>query len=247
MNRYYYDMHLHSCLSPCADNDNTPNNIAGMATICGLNIIALTDHNTCKNCPAFFEACKRYGLIGVAGCELTTSEDIHVICLFEELEDAMAFDADLQGHRVLIKNRTDIFGDQLILDGEDNLIGTEDNFLSNATDLSVEDVPEYVSRFNGICYPAHIDRQSNGIIAVLGTFPETPHFDIVEINRREKAEEYIRDYHLEDKRVVVSSDAHYLTDMRDKENYFELDDEPYSAAKVRKELFKLLKNEGTLT
>ena len=88
MSRYTYDLHVHSCLSPCADNDNTPNNIAGMATILGLNIIALTDHNTCKNCPAFFTAAKRYGLVPVAGMELTTSEDIHVVCLFENLEDA---------------------------------------------------------------------------------------------------------------------------------------------------------------
>ena len=83
MNRYYYDLHIHSCLSPCGDNDNTPNNIAGMATLCGLNIVALTDHNSCKNCPAFFAAAKKYGIIPIAGMELTTSEDIHIVCLFE--------------------------------------------------------------------------------------------------------------------------------------------------------------------
>ncbi|MBR2133897.1 MAG: PHP domain-containing protein [Eubacterium sp.] len=241
MNRYYYDFHIHSCLSPCADDDNTPNNIAGMATLCGLNIVALTDHNTCKNCPAFFEACKRYGIIPIAGMELTTAEDIHVVCLFEELENAMAFDEALQSHRMLIKNRTDIFGNQLILDGEDNLIGVEEHFLSNATDISVEQVPEMVESFGGVCYPAHIDRQSNGIIAVLGTFPSTPFFRNVEINRREKIDEYVKNYSLEDKRIIVSSDAHYLTDMRDKENYFELDDEPYSASLVRKKLFELLR------
>ena len=186
MNKYYYDLHIHSCLSPCADDDNTPNNIAGMATLCELNIIALTDHNTCKNCPAFFEACKRYGLIPVAGMELTTAEDIHVICLFEELSDAMAFDEALQSHRMLIENRKDIFGNQLILDGEDILIAEEPYFLSNATDISIEEAPDFVQSFNGICYPAHIDRQANGVISVLGTFPDTPEFNIVEINRKEK-------------------------------------------------------------
>lgn len=241
MNRYYYDFHIHSCLSPCADDDNTPNNIAGMATLCGLNIVALTDHNSCKNCPAFYEACKRYGIIPVAGMELTTAEDIHVVCLFERLEEAMAFDEELQKHRMLIKNRTDIFGNQLILDGEDNVIGEEEHFLSNATDISLEQVPEIVEHFNGVCYPAHIDRQANGVVAVLGTFPETPYFKNIEINRREKIEEYVSKYSLEDKRVIVSSDAHYLTDMRDKENYFELEDEPYSAALVRKKLFELLR------
>jgi len=241
MNRYYYDFHLHSCLSPCGDNDNTPNNIAGMATILGLNIIALTDHNTCKNCPAFFTAAKRYGLVPVAGMELTTSEDIHVVCLFENLEDAMAFDGEIDLRRIKIRNRTDIFGEQLILDGEDNVTGEDEFLLSNATSVSLDEAPEIVKKYNGICYPAHIDRQSNGVIAVLGTFPETPQFDIVEFSRKENIEEYTEKYSLQDKRVIISSDAHILTDMREHENYFELDDEPYSSALVRHNLFEILR------
>ena len=243
MNRYYYDLHIHSCLSPCGSDDNTPNNIAGMATLCGLNIVALTDHNTCKNCPAFFEAAKRYGIIPVAGMELTTAEDIHVICLFENLSDAMAFDEEIDKRRIKIENRTDIFGNQFILDGEDNIIGEDKYLLSNATSVSLEEVPKLAESFGGIAYPAHIDRQSNGVIEVLGTFPETPHFGIVEINRREKVEEYVKKYSLEDKKVIISSDAHYLENMRDKENYFELDDEPYSSALVRHNLFEYLRNE----
>ena len=238
--KYYYDLHIHSCLSPCADDDNTPNNIAGMAKICGLNIIALTDHNSLKNCPAFFEACERYGLTGIAGTELTTAEDIHVICLFEELEKAMAFDEELQKHRVLIENRKDIFGNQLILDGEDNVIGEEEHLLSNATDISVEDAPALVESFGGICFPAHIDRQSNGIISVLGTFPETPEFNAVEFNRAKNIEEYKNKYSLKDKTVIVSSDAHCLTDLREKENFFELKAE--GQGEIRKELFKKLRN-----
>ena len=234
MNRYYYDFHLHSCLSPCGDDDNTPNNIAGMASLLGLNIIALTDHNTCKNCPAFFTAAKHYGLIPVAGMELNTSEDIHVICLFETLEDAMAFSEEIDSRRVQIKNRTDIFGNQFIL-------GTDEFLLTNATTVSLSEAPEIVARYNGICYPAHIDRQSNGVIAVLGTFPETPHFGIAEINRKENIKEYVEKYSLSGKKIIVSSDAHILTAMREKENYFDIDDEPYSSANVRSNLFKQLR------
>lgn len=241
MNRYYYDLHIHSCLSPCGSDDNTPNNIAGMATLCGLNIVALTDHNTCKNCPAFFEAAKRYGIIPVAGMELTTSEDIHVICLFEKLSDAMAFDEEIDKRRIKIENRTDIFGNQFILDGQDNITGEDKYLLSNATSVSLEEVPKLVEAFSGISYPAHIDRPSNGVISILGTFPKTPHFDIVEINQKEKVKEYVEKYSLQDKRVIISSDAHYLENMRDKENYFELDDEPYSSELVRKNMFSLLR------
>ncbi len=240
MKRYYYDFHIHSCLSPCADDDSTPNNIAGMAKLCSLDIIALTDHNSAKNCPAFFSACERYGIVPIAGTELTTSEDIHVVCLFEKLSDAMSFDTELQKHRIFIKNRKEIFGNQLILDENDEVIGEEENLLSNATDISLEDVIEFAERFNGICYPAHIDRPSNGVIEILGTFPSTPHFSIVEINNKDKVKELTEKYALEDKTVIISSDAHYLTDIRDKENFFELecDDEPDS---VRKALFEKLR------
>ena len=241
MNRYYYDLHIHSCLSPCGDDDNTPNNIVGMASLCGLNILALTDHNTTDNCPAFFEAAKRYGIVAIAGMELTTSEDIHIVCLFETLDGAMAFGKKVKGLRVPIKNRPDIFGTQQILDGMDNIIGQEENLLINATLISVNEVPDMVREFGGICYPAHIDRQSNGIISILGTFPSEPQFNCVELHDESKTDEYISKYGLQNKKIIISSDAHNLCDIRDKKNYFDLDDEPYSSNLVRQQLFKLLR------
>ncbi len=241
MNRYYYDFHIHSCLSPCGDDDNTPNNIAGMATLCGLNIVALTDHNTCKNCPAFFEAAKKYGIIPIAGMELTTSEDIHVVCLFEELGDAMRFNEYIDSKRIRIKNRPTIFGEQLIMDGEDNVIGSEPYLLSNATSISIEDVYTLVDSFGGISFPAHIDRESNGIIAILGTLPFDTDFKLFELNSKEKADSYSERYGIDQSRFVIGSDAHILTDMRDKESFFELDDEPYSSELVRHALFLKLR------
>ena len=240
--QYAYDLHNHSCLSPCADNDNTPNNIAGMAYLSGIKIVALTDHNTAKNCPAFFEAAKRYGIIPIAGVELTTAEDIHLVCLFEKLESAMDFDEYLQNRRVLIKNRTDIFGDQLILDAEDEVIGSEEFLLPNATTISLDEAPGIVREFGGICYPAHIDRDANGIIAILGTLPPTPVFSCIEMRDGNKMNEYKERFLLEDKLFIVSSDAHYLTDINESNNSFELDADPDSPEEVRRELFKLLNN-----
>ena len=240
MMRYTYDLHNHSCLSPCADNDNTPNNIAGMAYLSGIKIVALTDHNTVKNCPAFFEAAKRYGIIPIAGLELTTSEDIHLVCLFEELDSALKFDEYLQKRRVLIQNRTDIFGDQLILDGEDEVIGRDEHLLSNATTISLDEAPSLIKEYGGVCYPAHIDRDANGIIAILGALPPTPVFSCVEMHSSEKVAEYKEKYGLSDKFIIVSSDSHYLTDINESNNYFELEANPDSPDEVRRELFKLL-------
>ena len=249
MNKYYYDLHIHSCLSPCGDEDNTPNNIAGMAAISGINILALTDHNTVKNCPAFFKAAKRYGIIPIAGMELTTAEDIHVVCLFEELSDALRFDEYVHTNRTLIKNRPEIFGEQTVLDDEDNIIDREEHLLINATKITIDEVCEVVSKYNGLCYPAHIDRDANGIISILGDLPADAEFGLFELHNGDLIDEYSERYKIPKDRFIISSDAHYLTDMRDKEFYFELEDEPYCAAKVRKELFKLLrsKNERAFT
>lgn len=241
MSRYYYDLHIHSCLSPCADNDNTPNNIAGMAKISELDIVALTDHNSVKNCPAFFEAAERYGLVAVAGMELTTSEEIHIVCLFERLSDALRFGEEIDKRRLPVKNRPEIFGEQLILDSEDNPIGTEDNLLSVATNLSVEGLVDFVGRFGGICYPAHIDRDSNGIVAVLGTLPDSLGFKTVEFRDGKNIVDFSERFDLSDKTIVTNSDAHFLEGIRDKENYFDLPDGLSTAYEIRAELFKILR------
>lgn len=241
MTPYYYDLHIHSCLSPCADNDMTPNNIAGMAALKGLGIVALTDHNSCKNCPAFFEACRRQGIIPVAGMELSTAEDIHIVCLFERLEDAMRFDEAVRPHIVNIPNRPEIFGDQLILDGEDEQVGVEDKLLISATDLWMGDAVELARSFGAHVHPAHIDREANGIIAVLGDIPPEYGFEFVEYNGIDRIEEIKEKYFVAGKAGhIVSSDAHHLWDINEAEHFIELDDEPYSSALVRKRLFEYL-------
>lgn len=240
MSRYYYDLHIHSCLSPCADNDMTPCNIAGMAAIKGLGIVALTDHNSTKNCRAFFAAAKRHGIVPIAGMELTTAEDVHIVCLFPTLEAAENFDDEYRSFRILYKNRKDIFGDQLILDEEDNVIGEEEHLLLNASTLSIEDAERLAKKYGAAVFPAHIDRDENGIIAALGCVPETPHFHAVEFRDRESIGEYSEKYGLSDKLILTDSDAHYLWDISEAENYIELEDEPHSSDLVRRKLIEAL-------
>lgn len=240
MSRYYYDLHIHSCLSPCADNDMTPCNIAGMAAIKGLGIVALTDHNSTKNCRAFFAAAKRHGIVPIAGMELTTAEDVHIVCLFPTLEAAEKFDDEYRSFRILYKNRKDIFGDQLILDEDDNVIGEEEHLLLNASTLSIEDAERLAKKYGAAVFPAHIDRDENGIIAALGCVPETPHFHAVEFRDRESIGEYSEKYGLSDKLILTDSDAHYLWDISEAENYIELEDEPYSSDLVRRKLIEAL-------
>ena len=124
----------------------------------------------------------------------------------------------------------------------DEVIGEESDLLSNALDLALEDVPPLVEAFDGICFPAHVDREANGIIATLGIFPPEPSFAICELHDMEKAESLSTLHIPMQKMLLVSgSDAHYLWDIRDKEHFFELADEPYSSDFVRKELFRVLR------
>ena len=241
MKKYYYDLHLHSCLSACADNDNSPANLAGMAKLSGLDIVALTDHNTTANCPAFFKACEELDIIPVGGMELTTSEDIHVVCLFPTLDEAMAFGNEIDAHRTKIPNKKHIFGDQLVMNENDEVTGEDPYLLSVATDISLEDVPTLVERFRGVCYPAHIDRQSNSVITTLGTFPPTPYFAAFELHDGQKEEEIRELYALEGKKMICSSDAHRLEDVRDGEYFILLEDEAVSHDAVREALIRALR------
>ena len=241
MKKYYYDLHIHSCLSPCGDDDSTPDSIAGMGELNGLNLMALTDHNTCKNCPAFFEAAHRHGILPIAGMELTTAEDIHVVCLFENLNRAMAFDEALQQRRILIPNRADIFGNQLICDSEDKILGCEEHLLSNATTLSLDEAPSFVESYGGICYPAHIDRDSNGVISVLGVFPETPVFSCAEVHLAEKLDECMQLSGIEREKLVISSDAHFLWDIKEQSEFLTLPEIPEGSNNAGEYVIRFLK------
>lgn len=242
MSKYYYDLHIHSCLSPCADDDMTPNNICGMAMLQGLNIVALTDHNTCGNCETFLKVAKKHGLIGIAGMELTTSEDIHIICLFEFIEKAKAFSDEVQKYRLPFPNNVKLYGQQMFMDEEDNVTGVEENFLPLATSLGLDEAVKLAESFDAVCYPAHIDRMANGIVSILGTIPESPEFSCIEFNSSKDIEKYRENYpKICEKPSVINSDAHNLWSINEAINCIELDDEPYSSEKVRHELFKYLR------
>lgn len=216
----------------------TTANIAGMAYLKELGIVALTDHNTAKNAPAFFEVCSHYGIVPVAGVEVTTAEEIHLLCLFPTLDSAMKFDAELSGYRLKIKNNPDIFGDQLILNAEDEIIGRDEYLLPVATTLTLEEAATLADSYGAAFMPAHIDRPSNGILAILGSMPEKPGFRYVELRDRAKREAC----GAESLHVLVNSDAHHLEDINEPENTVKLDvSDDADDDEVRAALIQLLR------
>lgn len=212
----YYDLHLHSCLSPCGDNDMTPYNLVNMAKLLGLDIIALTDHNTAQNCRAAITAGEKIGLTVIPGMELCTSEEVHVVCLFDELTQAEAFSEYVLSTVPPIKNRPDIFGEQLIMDDGDGIIGTQELLLTTASGISIENAVKTVGEYGGVCYPAHIDRNSYSVISNLGAITPEMNFNAVEMTERADKNELAEKYPIiKNMPIIVSSDAHYLENMKE--------------------------------
>lgn len=217
--KYYYDLHLHSCLSPCGDMDMTPNNIVNMAKLLGLDVIALTDHNTSRNCEAAMAVGREIGLLVIPGMEMTTSEDIHAVCLFPDLEKALAWSDYVDAHRIKVKNRVNIYGEQVIMNELDEPIGEIEHLLLPATDISIMHAYAKVKEFGGICYPAHIDRDSLSILSVLGEIDESCGFKTAELADISKLDG-LKKLHpiLDTLHIITCSDAHYLENMRDAAN-----------------------------
>ncbi|MBO5176298.1 MAG: PHP domain-containing protein [Lachnospiraceae bacterium] len=211
-----YDLHQHSCLSPCGDEEMTPANIVGMAVVKELDVIALTDHNTCKNCPAFLKVAEAYGVVALPGMELTTTEEVHVVCLFEKLEDAMAFDAYVYEHLMDIKNEESIFGAQLIVNEDDEVIGKVDKLLINATDIDFDAVAGLMEQFHGVMIPAHLDKSTTSLLSNLGFIPPDSTFGIAEIKDLKNLHRLQEQHpYLKDCMILSDSDAHYLPDIHE--------------------------------
>lgn len=221
--KLFYDLHLHSCLSPCGDNDMSPYNLVNMAKLLGYDIIALTDHNSCENCESAIRVGEDIGLTVVPGMELCTSEEIHNVCLFPTIKKAMEFSRFIKTTMPPVRNKESIFGEQLIMDTADGITGNEEILLTVASSLSIDELPDIVDSYGGICYPAHIDRSSYSVISALGDFPESLRVNAFELTPDADEEEYRKSYPaLEGKTLIRSSDAHYLQNMREAEFSLEL-------------------------
>ncbi len=223
MPRFAYDLHIHSCLSPCGDALMTPPNIVNMAYIKGLDIIAVTDHNSARNVRAVMRAAEALPLTVIPGIEVTTAEEIHAVCLFPDADSAEKAGEELEKHLPPVKNRPEYFGEQIIMDENEEVTGTFPLLLPNALDVSIDALQALIGSFGGFCYPAHIDRSSNSIIAVFGEVPPEPEFASLEVHDPQRFFENVENSrYREGFNIVTSSDAHRLQDISEREHFLEL-------------------------
>ncbi len=215
--KLYCDLHIHSCLSPCGDALMTPNNIAGMAYIKQLDVIAVCDHNTARNLPAVQAAADRLGVLLLPGMELTTREEAHMLCYFRDVRTCLAFGEAIYAHLPAIPNREAYFGRQQVMNAQDEEIDVEERLLISALDLSFESCAARIHEAGGLCVPAHINRGANGALQALGFLPQNVHYDALEIALSAPMPAVA----LPRCPLLVSSDAHDLENMLERTFFIE--------------------------
>ena len=206
-----YDLHIHSALSPCANDDMTPANVAGMAKLAGADIIAVTDHNSALNLPAVKAACDAYDLKLLPGIEVNTQEEIHVLCYFSNVDTALKFSELLYEHLPAFPYDEEIWGRQLVMDENDEILRTVPKLLTGALDMDIYEVKAACEAAGGICVPAHIDADSYSILSVLGFFPDDIVFDTIEVKFPDRLDPLLqKGFVPRGCNVITSSDAHQL-------------------------------------
>lgn len=222
--KFAVDLHIHTALSPCGHEDMTPNNIVNMALLKGLDIIAITDHNCCGNLEAVMEVARSRGLTVVPGIEVQSREEVHLICLFKKIDNAKAFGEIIYDSLPNIQNNEELFGKQLLLDSKDDVVGKLDKLLLSSSRYSVEETFALVEKYEGICIPAHVDKSNYSIISNLGFIPPALQVTVIELSKRETAESIADKFALLQKyKHIISSDAHYLWDISEREFFIEMD------------------------
>ncbi|MEG1613145.1 MAG: PHP domain-containing protein [Clostridia bacterium] len=218
-----YDLHIHSALSPCADNDMTPVNIVAKASAAGIEMLAVADHNSIKNVKATMAVGEMLGVTVVPAMELQTKEEIHFLCLFEKFVDLNNFYNSIEFTKM--KNREEIFGQQLIVNEDDEVVGHEDSLLLMSSNIAEYEISNCIKKFNGVAVPAHINREANGILAILGTIPNE--YGAVELSS--PIDKFERDKYVKDCVVIIDSDSHTLQNIGQEIHIFEIEDKSSKA------------------
>jgi len=209
------DLHIHTCLSPCGSLEMSPSAIAAEIKKKGIDAAAITDHNSTLNCPAFADACKKEGIWGMFGIEVTSMEEAHVLCIFETQEAALDFGEFIYKKLPDVPNNPEKFGDQIYVDCEENIIGEVEKFLGNATLLSIDEIRDEALSRSALFIPAHVDKPVFSITSQLGFLPDDKYTSI-EVFNPASSSDYESKYS-----VITSSDAHFIDDIGKK--YFTVD------------------------
>jgi hypothetical protein len=207
------DLHVHACLSPCADWEMSPRRIIQRSRDIGLDLIAVCDHNSAENAGAVMAEGRRHGICVLPGLEICSREEVHVLALFGELEPALALQ-DLVHAHLPGENRPEVFGHQIVATDADEVLAESPRLLIGATGLALDAIVRATHDLNGLSLAAHVDRPANGIIQQLGFIPADLNLDGVEVSYRlSPAVAKTALPAIGNLPCVTSSDAHRLDDI----------------------------------
>ncbi|HLO57398.1 MAG TPA: PHP domain-containing protein [Bacteroidales bacterium] len=205
------DLHIHTVLSPCGGLDMSPVSIIKQAVLKGLDFIAITDHNSTRHCRLAQEIGRKHGITVLAGAEVNTKEEIHCLTFFEDMDKASKFQQYIDENLMFIENKPEIFGYQLIVDEDENILEEEVRMLGAAMNTSIDEISEAVAALDGIFIPAHINRLHNSVYSQLGFLPPSAHIDAVEVSPVADYMKFLEE-HPETGRFchVNNSDSHHI-------------------------------------
>lgn len=210
-----FDLHIHSCLSPCASLEMSPSAIVAAAQAAGMDGLALTDHQSAKNTPAIAECARRAGLGCLFGAEVSTAEEVHTVALFDDLATAAELTDWISAALPRRKNDPETFGDQPVVTWDDEIIEMEEKILAAPCARTIPEVADFVHARGGLYIAAHADRPNFSILGSLGCVPEPldggRYFDAIELSRT--ADETLWVTRLTGYALIRSSDAHHLNDV----------------------------------
>jgi 3',5'-nucleoside bisphosphate phosphatase len=207
------DFHIHTCLSPCADLDMHPKVLVDKALAANLNIIAISDHNSSENVSYVMKAAKGTNLQVLPGMEITTNEEVHILAIFDSLDDLGDMQKIVYDHLAGLNDERR-FGIQAIVNEDGEVEGINEKLLIGATELPLNEVIESVHRLHGLAIAAHIDRESFSVLGQLGFIDENIKFDALEVTPATGVKgARIKYPALNNYSFIVSSDAHFLKDI----------------------------------
>jgi hypothetical protein len=225
MKSFRTDLHIHTVLSPCGDLEMSPARIVSLAGKRGLDIIGITDHNSTKQCRLVWEMGRRSGLTVIAGCEMTSREEVHCLGFFEDFDALSEFQDFLDLHLTIIPNKPSLFGYQAVVDEYDYILEEQANYLGASLDVSVEEVEQKVHELSGIFIPAHIDRPRNSLYSQLGFFPHELQVEALQISKFADEKAVREKFRISPEITLVKfSDAHYPEDLGKTFTIFEMEE-----------------------
>ncbi len=189
LRRLRADLHIHTCLSPCGELTMSPRAVVDRARAAGLDLIAVTDHNTTENAGAVIEAAAGTGLAVLPGIEMTTAEEVHILGLFDAGAGLGPFQEEVYRNLPDLSSKMKFVGDQVIVDAADYVTGFCPRCLFGATLFSVQEAVDLIRGHGGLAIACHVDRESFSIISQLGFIPPGLALEAVEVSPRMTAEE----------------------------------------------------------